>query len=71
MNPAVSGWRVCRMHGALGGHGEGKANPAYKHGIRTRQWVELRKEIGEIVRLENDASHCEISVMSRSNETLE
>lgn len=47
-NPAVKGWRVCRMHGAGGGHGPGKVNPAYKHGMRSREWVELRKEIGEM-----------------------
>ena len=49
-NPAVRGWRVCRMHGARGGHGEGEANPAYKHGMRTRRWVELRREISELAR---------------------
>lgn len=47
-NPAVKGWRVCRMHGAGGGHGPGKANPAYKHGMRSREWIEMRREIGEM-----------------------
>ncbi len=47
-NPAVKGWRVCRMHGAGGGHGSGKANPAYKHGMRSREWAEMRKEISDI-----------------------
>ena len=47
--PAVRGWRVCRMHGAGGGHGADKANPAYRHGLRTREWVEIRKEIGELM----------------------
>ena len=47
-NPAVKGWRVCRMHGAGGGHGAGEANPAYRHGMRSQEWVELRKEIGEM-----------------------
>ncbi len=47
-NPAVRGWPVCRMHGAGGGHGPGRANPAYKHGMRSREWVEMRKEIGEM-----------------------
>lgn len=47
-NPAVKGWRVCRMHGAGGGHGPGRANPSYKHGMRSREWVEMRKEIGEM-----------------------
>ena len=49
--PAVRGWSVCRMHGARGGHGPGKANPAYKHGIRSREWVEMRKEICELARI--------------------
>ncbi len=49
-NPAVRGWRVCRMHGAQGGHGPGKANPAYRHGMRTQEWVEMRKAIGGLLR---------------------
>jgi len=51
--PAVRGWRVCRMHGARGGHGAGKANPAYKHGMRTREWVNLRKALSEMARGDN------------------
>ena len=47
-NPAVKGWSVCRMHGARGGHGSGKSNPAYKHGMRTREWEEMRKVINEL-----------------------
>ncbi len=50
-NPAVSGWTVCRMHGARGGHGSGKANPAYKHGMRSREAQELRKAVNEHLRL--------------------
>ena len=49
-NPAVRGYSVCRMHGARGGHGAGKANPAYKHGMRTREWVEMRKAINDFAR---------------------
>jgi hypothetical protein len=52
--PAVRGWAVCRMHGARGGHGSGKANPAYKHGLRSREFVEMRKAINEIVREEKE-----------------
>lgn len=48
--PAVRGWAVCRMHGAGGGHGPGAVNPAYRHGMRTRDWVEMRKEINAFVR---------------------
>ena len=36
------------MHGAGGGHGPGEANPAFKHGMRSKEWVETRKEIGEM-----------------------
>ncbi len=50
-NPAVKGWNVCRMHGAGGGHGPGKANPAYKHGMRSRKAQEMRKAISEHVRV--------------------
>ena len=49
-NAAVRGWTVCRMHGARGGHGSGKANPAYEHGMRSREWVEMRKAINALVR---------------------
>ncbi|WP_422040159.1 HGGxSTG domain-containing protein [Roseibium sp.] len=42
-NPAVKGWSVCRMHGARGGSKPGKASPAYKHGGRTKEAVELQK----------------------------
>lgn len=50
-NPAVKGWSVCRMHGAGGGHGPGKANPAYKHGMRTKEAQEMRKDINELTRM--------------------
>jgi hypothetical protein len=36
-NPAVKGWRVCRMHGARGGGPSGKRNGNYRHGGRTNQ----------------------------------
>ncbi|SPJ31477.1 hypothetical protein TRM7615_05020 [Falsiruegeria mediterranea M17] len=49
--PAVKGWNVCRFHGA---RGPGKANPAYKHGMRTRKWQEMRKAINDLVRMEKE-----------------
>ncbi len=52
--PAVKGWTVCRFHGARGGHGPGKANPAYRHGMRTREWQEMRKAINDLVRMERE-----------------
>lgn len=48
--PAVHGWAVCRMHGAGGGHGSGKANPAFRHGMRGQEWVQMRKAINDLVR---------------------
>ena len=48
--PAVRGWSVCRMHGARGGHGLGKAHPAYKHGARTREAEERRKVVATLLR---------------------
>lgn len=53
-NPAVRGWTVCRMHGARGGHGSGKANPAFKHGMRGQEWVEMRKVTNDLVRAEKE-----------------
>ncbi len=48
--PAVKGWPVCRFHGAGGGHGPGKANPAYRHGMRSLEWIEAMAELNELVR---------------------
>ncbi|CUK08363.1 Periplasmic glucans biosynthesis protein [Shimia thalassica] len=48
--PAVKGWSVCRFHGARGGHGSGKAHPAYKHGLRTRKAEESRKLVTALQR---------------------
>ena len=41
--PAVRGWRVCRVHGARGGAPSGAKHPNYKHGLRTKQMVALRR----------------------------
>lgn len=48
--PAVIGWHVCRFHGAGGGHPAGKAHPSWKHGMRGREWIEMRRQINELVR---------------------
>lgn len=48
--PAVRGWRVCRVHGAGGGQPAGKAHPAWKDGMRSREWVEMRRAVNELVR---------------------
>ncbi len=48
--PAVTGWRVCRVHGAGGGHKAGSTHPSWKHGMRSREWVETRRLVNELVR---------------------
>ena len=48
--PAVSGWSVCRMHGAGGGAPPGKRNGNYRHGGRTTETMSLRAEIRDLVR---------------------
>jgi hypothetical protein len=48
--PAVRGWTVCRMHGARGGQGAGKANPQWRHGIRSIEFVQARKLISALSR---------------------
>jgi hypothetical protein len=48
--PAVKGWRVCRFHGAGGGHSAGKDHPSWRHGMRSREWIKARAEINELVR---------------------
>jgi len=49
-NPAVRGWRVCRMHGARGGHAAGPTHPAWTHGERSQKAVAARKEVSALIR---------------------
>ena len=49
-SPAVTGWSVCRMHGAGGGAPAGKRNGNYRHGSRTIEAMALRAGIRELVR---------------------
>ena len=41
--PAVTGWNVCRVHGARGGAPEGPGNGNWKHGGRSREVAHLRR----------------------------
>lgn len=43
------------MHGAGGGHGSGRANPAYRHGLRGQEWMGTRIEISDLVRAAREA----------------
>jgi hypothetical protein len=38
--PAVTGFRVCRLHGARGGAPEGRKNGNYKNGYRSKKVLE-------------------------------
>ena len=55
-NPAVRGWEICRMHGARGGSKPGKAHPNWKHGERSKEAVERRKLVAQLVEAARD--HC-------------
>jgi hypothetical protein len=48
--PAVTGWTVCRFHGARGGGPKGARNGAYKHGLHTTEAVAERRACSEILR---------------------
>ena len=48
--PAVTGWHVCRMHGAGGGHAAGPSHPSWTHGMRSREWSEVRKLVNDLAR---------------------
>ena len=59
--PAVSGKKRCRMHGGAAGSGARKGNQnALKHGLYTRQMLEERAELQELMR-EANATLKEIS----------
>ena len=48
--PAVTGWSVCRFHGARGGGPKGRRNGNYKHGETTREALEDRRALNELLR---------------------
>ena len=48
--PAVTGWTVCRVHGAHGGARPGPAHPNYRHGGRTKDAAALRAMVAELAR---------------------
>jgi hypothetical protein len=49
-SPAVRGWSVCRMHGAGGGASAGTDHPNYRHGLRSQEWIAMRKKINDFAR---------------------
>lgn len=51
LSPAVSGKKRCRMHGGAARSGAPKGNKnALKHGAFTRERLEERKEIMQLIR---------------------
>lgn len=47
--PAVTGWQVCRMHGAGRGAPSGPANGRWRHGKRSRSAEALRRALADLV----------------------
>ena len=48
--PAVTGWSVCRFHGARGGGPKGARNGNYKHGLFTAEALKVRRATSMLVR---------------------
>lgn len=48
--PAVTGWTVCRFHGARGGAPLGKRNGMYRHGDHTKEALALRRQLSDLQR---------------------
>ena len=54
MAPAVTGWTVCRFHGARGGGPKGERNGMYRHGLNTKEAVKERHFLSEF----DDRARC-------------
>jgi hypothetical protein len=48
--PAVTGWSVCRFHGARGGGPKGAANGNYRHGQFTCEAIAERQVLADLIR---------------------
>lgn len=48
--PAVNGWKVCRLHGAGGGAPCGPRHGNYKHGMKTKEAIAARRQVRELIR---------------------
>lgn len=49
-SPAVTGWKVCRHHGAGGGAPCGERNGNYKSGHYTREAIALSKDTAALLK---------------------
>lgn len=50
-SPAVTGWKVCRHHGAGGGAPKGEKNGNYRNGLFTREAIAARREMAAFLKL--------------------
>ena len=50
-SPAVTGHRVCRMHGAGGGAPKGKQNGNFRHGGRTKEAIDAARYMRDLIRI--------------------
>jgi hypothetical protein len=48
--PAVTGWTICRFHGARGGGPNGERNGAYRDGQHTAVAVAERRAVAALLR---------------------
>jgi hypothetical protein len=48
MCPSKHGWNVCRLHGAGGGAPGGEAHPNYRHGLRSKEFMEARASVSSL-----------------------
>ena len=53
-SPAVTGWKVCRHHGAGGGAPKGERNGNYKTGHYTQEAVAERRMLAAFLKLSRD-----------------
>ena len=54
----MTGWTVCRFHGARGGGPKGERNGMYRHGLNTKEAVKERRFISDLLR-QSRAMLCE------------
>jgi hypothetical protein len=48
--PAVTGWTVCRFHGAGGGGPKAERNGAYRHGLRTAEAEAEKRALSGLIK---------------------
>jgi hypothetical protein len=48
--PAVTGWTVCRFHGAGGGAPCGERNGRYRHGRYTKEAIAERRAVAAMLK---------------------